>query len=153
MKNNIVYLAIGSNINPRKNIALALKKLTEIGKIIKVSKLIKTKPEGYLKQADFLNGALKFETKLPPKNLLKELKNIEHQLKRNTPFKNGPRTIDVDIIFYVNLILKTSDLEIPHPRAARRAFVLRPLADIAPFKTHPILRKQVRTLLKELNNK
>ena len=152
MKNNIVYLAVGSNINPKKNIALALKELARIGKVISVSKLIKTKPEGYLNQADFLNGAIKFETALPPDNLLKELKNIEKLLKRNTPFRNGPRTIDLDIIFYGNLILDTPNLIIPHPRADKRFFVLKPLAEIAAHKVHPILKKQVKTLLKVLLN-
>lgn len=150
MKNNIVYLAIGSNINPQKNIKLALKELAKIGQIISVSKMIKTKPVGYLKQADFLNGAIKFKTALPPENLLKELKNIEKLLKRNTPFRNGPRTIDIDIIFYGNLILNTPILTIPHPRASERYFVLKPLSEIAPFKVHPVLGKQVKTLLKNL---
>lgn len=150
MKNNTVYLAIGSNINPKKNIKLALKYLAEIGKIISVSKIIKTKPVGYLKQADFLNGAIKFKTALSPKALLKELKNIESVLKRNTPFRNGPRTIDIDIIFYAGLILNTPNLIIPHPRASERFFVLKPLSEIAPFKVHPVLKKQVRTLLKNL---
>ena len=150
MKNNIVYLAIGSNINPKKNIACALKKLAQIGKIISVSKLIKTKPEGYLNQADFLNGAIKLKTTLSPEELLKELKNIEKLLKRDTPFRNGPRTIDLDIIFYGNIIFNTRNLIIPHPRADRRFFVLKPLAEIAPRKIHPSLKKQVRTLLKEL---
>lgn len=150
MKNNIVYLAVGSNINPQKNIELALKELAKIGQVINVSKLIKTKPEGYLNQDDFLNGAIKFKTALSPKDLLKELKNIEKFLKRNTPFRNGPRTIDLDIIFYGNLILNTPDLIIPHPRADKRFFVLKPLSEIAPCKTHPILKKQVKTLLKIL---
>ena len=150
MKNNTVYLAVGSNINPKQNIALALKHLAKIGQIISVSKLIKTKPVGYLKQADFLNGAVKLKTAFPPKILLKKLKNIEKLLKRNTPFRNGPRTIDIDIIFYGNLILKTSDLTIPHIRASERYFVLKPLSEIAPCKTHPVLKKQVRTLLKNL---
>ena len=151
MKNKTVYLALGSNINPTKNIKLALKELTKIGKIISISKFIKTKPVGYLNQADFLNGAVKFQTILPPQDLLKELKNIERKLKRNTPFRNGPRTIDIDIIFYGNLILNTSNLIIPHPRCGERFFVLKPMSDIAPCKVHPILKKQVKTLLKELN--
>ncbi len=150
MNLNTVYLAIGSNINPQKNIVLALKELAKIGKIISVSKLIETKPEGYLNQADFLNGAIKFKTALSPERLLKELKNIEKLLKRNTPFRNGPRTIDLDIIFYGNLILNTQALIIPHPRAHDRYFVLKPLTEIAPNKTHPVLKKQVKTLLKEL---
>ena len=150
MKNNTVYLALGSNINPKKNIALALKHLAKIGRVISVSKFIKTKPEGYLNQADFLNGAVKFQTSLTPQDLLKELKNIEKILKRNTPFRNGPRTIDIDIIFYGNLILETAELSVPHPRAHKRLFVLKPLAEIAPCKIHPTLKKQVRTLLKEL---
>ena len=150
MKNNTVYLAIGSNINPKKNFKLALKELSNIGKIISVSKFIKTKPEGYLNQPDFLNGAVKFQTNLTPQNLLKELKNIEQRLKRNTSFRNGPRTIDIDIIFYGNLILKTPNLIIPHLRANKRFFVLKPLSEICPCKTHPILKKQIKTLLKEL---
>ena len=151
MKANTVYLAIGSNINPKKNIALALKYLAKIGRIVNISKLIKTKPVGYLKQADFLNGAIKFKTVLKPQELLKELKNIEQLLKRNTPFRNGPRTIDIDIIFYGNLILNTPALKIPHIRASERYFVLKPLSEIAPCKVHPILKKQVRTLLKNLD--
>ena len=150
MKNNTVYLALGSNIEPKKNIQLALKELKKIGKIISISKFIKTKPEGYLNQADFLNGAVKFQTALPPKDLLKALKNIEHLLKRNTPFRNGPRTIDIDIIFYNNLTLKTANLIIPHPRADKRFFVLKPLSEIAPCKVHPILKKQIKTLLQEI---
>ena len=150
MKVNTVYLAIGSNINPKKNIALALKYLAEIGQILSISKLIKTKPVGYLKQADFLNGAIKFKTALKPQELLKEIKNIEHVLKRNTPFRNGPRTIDIDIIFYGNLVLNTPSLKIPHIRASERYFVLKPLAEIAPYKIHPVLKKQVKTLLKNL---
>lgn len=150
MKNNTVYLALGSNINPKRNVALALKYLAKIGRVISVSKFIKTKPEGYLNQADFLNGAVKFQTSLTPQDLLKELKNIERLLKRNTPFRNGPRTIDIDIIFYGNLVLKTEELTVPHPRAHKRLFVLKPLAEIAPCKIHPTLKKQVRTLLEEL---
>lgn len=150
MKNNIVYLALGSNINPKKNITLALKELAKIGQIISVSQLIKTKPEGYLNQADFLNGVVKFKTVLPPEFLLKELKNIEKLLKRNTPFRNGPRTIDLDIIFYGNLILNTPALTIPHPRADKRFFVLKPLSQIAPCKIHPVLKKQIKTLLKNI---
>ncbi len=150
MKNKTVYLAIGSNIEPKKNIALALKELSKIGKIAAISSFIKTRPEGFLNQADFLNGAVKFYTKLTPDALLKELKNIEQILKRNTPFRNGPRTIDIDIVFYGNLILKTPLLTIPHPRAEKRFFVLKPLAEIAPNKIHPVLRKQIRTLLKKL---
>ncbi len=150
MKNNTVYLALGSNINPQKNIKLALKELKKLGRVISVSKFIKTKPEGYLNQADFLNGAVKFQTTLAPKDLLKKLKNIEHLLKRNTPFRNGPRTIDLDIIFYGNLILETENLTIPHPRADKRFFVLKPLSEIAPHKVHPLHKKQVKTLFKEL---
>ena len=150
MKSNTVYLALGSNINPGKNIARALKELKKIGEIISVSEFIKTKPEGFLAQADFLNGAVKMQTKLKPKELLKELKNIEQILKRKTPFRNGPRTIDLDIIFYGNLIMKTPVLTIPHPRAHKRFFVLKPLAEIAACKVHPKLKKQVKTLLKEL---
>lgn len=150
MKNNTVYLALGSNINPKKNIKLALKELKKIGNVISISKFIKTKPEGYLNQADFLNGAVKFQTALLPKDLLKALKNIEHLLKRNTPFRNGPRTIDIDIIFYNNLILKTANLIIPHPRADKRFFVLKPLSEIAPCKVHPTIKKQIKTLLKML---
>ena len=150
MKGNIVYLALGSNIEPKKNIKAALKELAKIGQVISVSKFIKTKPEGYLNQADFLNGAVKFRTDLAPENLLKELKNIEHNLKRNTPFRNGPRTIDIDIIFYNNLVLNSANLVIPHPRCDKRFFVLKPLSEIAPCKVHPILKKQVKTLLKQL---
>ena len=110
MKNKTypVYIAIGSNIDAHKNIKLALKELSILGQIAKISKLIKTKPVGYTKQADFLNGAILFYTNLTPIDLLKKLKEIEKKLKRNTPFRNGPRTIDLDIIFYSNLLATSS---------------------------------------------
>lgn len=154
MKNKTypVYIAIGSNIDAHKNIKLALKELSILGQIAKVSKLIKTKPIGYTKQADFLNGAILFYTNLTPIDLLKKLKEIEKKLKRNTPFRNGPRTIDLDIIFYSNLILDTPNLTIPHKSMQDRLFVLKPMSEIAPKKIHPILKKQICTLLKNCSN-
>jgi 2-amino-4-hydroxy-6-hydroxymethyldihydropteridine diphosphokinase len=146
-----VYIAFGANKNnPRKNIKLALQMLGRFGKIKKVSPVIKTKPEGFLQQPDFYNGALLFLTPLAPKELLKNLKKIERALGRKPSFKNAPREIDLDIIFYEDAVVRSKTLSIPPPKAHRRFFVLKPLSAVAPRKKHPLLKKTVLNLLKNL---
>lgn len=130
----VCYLGIGSNLgNRRKNIKLALQKVRELkgAKIIKVSKIIETMPvAGPKNQGRFLNAALKIETSLTPFALLKSLKNIEKELGRTNTVRFGPRTIDLDILFYGNRIIKSKKLDIPHPRISERDFVLGPLSEI-----------------------
>ncbi len=155
MKNfNTVYIAFGSNKGePKENIKKALDLLKEHCKIKKVSPLYLTKPEGYLDQPDFINGALEATTHLTPQELLLALKNIEKTLGRKPSFRNAPREIDLDILFYSQEILHSNNLDIPHKSLCDREFVLAPLSDIAPDFPHPQNGKTIKDLLKELIDK
>lgn len=131
---SICYLGVGSNLgNRQKNIKEAIKKIKALkdAKVLKVSRFMQTKPVGGPSgQPDFLNAALKIQTKISPLNLLKKLKIIEKTLGRAKTVRNGPRTIDLDILFYGNKIIQSKELTIPHPRMFEREFVLKPLAEI-----------------------
>jgi 2-amino-4-hydroxy-6-hydroxymethyldihydropteridine diphosphokinase len=130
-----VYLGIGSNLgNRRKNIQQAILLLKREGiKVNKVSRMIETKPEGGpARQRNFLNGALEAETDFSALKLLRKIKSIEKKLGRLPSVKNGPRTIDLDILLYGNEKISQADLEIPHPRMWKRKFVGKPLKEIAP---------------------
>lgn len=130
----ICYLGVGSNLGDRrKNITAAVKKIKELKdtKVIKISKLIETDPVGGSPdQGKYLNGALKINTELPPKTLLKKLKEIEYELGRVTRIRNSPRTIDLDILLYGDKIINTKELIIPHPRMWERDFVIKPLLEV-----------------------
>lgn len=130
----ICYLGIGSNLGNRpKNIKLAVEKIGALKgtKVIKQSKIIETEPAGGpRRQGKFLNTALKIKTVLSAAVLLKELKDIEKELGRKRTVRYGPRTIDLDILFYGDKIIKRKDLVVPHPRMFERDFVLRPLSEI-----------------------
>lgn len=143
-----VFIALGSNIgNLEENLNNALKELNTFGKVQKVSSFYKTKPQGFLNQADFLNGVCLFYTDLSPQDLLKKLKETEVKLGRKPNFKDGPRLIDLDIIYYDDIILNTPSLTIPHPRAHLRMFVMQGMLEIAPKFMHPILKKTTREII------
>ncbi|ACO83968.1 2-amino-4-hydroxy-6-hydroxymethyldihydropteridine diphosphokinase [Clostridium botulinum] len=146
------YVAFGSNMGEKENyIKRALEKIEERGmKIIKVSSIYETEPYGVLDQDSFLNGVVKIETNLTPEDLIGELLNIEKQLDRVRERRWGPRTIDLDIIFYDDLIINEKDLVIPHKDMENREFVLKPLCDIDENFIHPVLKKSVRQLYDEL---
>ncbi|MCR1973397.1 2-amino-4-hydroxy-6-hydroxymethyldihydropteridine diphosphokinase [Clostridium sporogenes] len=146
------YVAFGSNIGEKESyIKRALKKIEERGmKIIKVSPIYETEPYGVLDQDSFLNGVVKIETNLIPEDLIGELLNIEKQLDRVRERRWGPRTIDLDIIFYDDLIINEKDLVIPHKDMENREFVLKPLCDIDENFIHPVLKKSVRQLYDRL---
>lgn len=129
-----VYLAYGSNMGDRRqNIEDAVKLMNKNGiKVTTVSKPIETKPIGGIAQANFLNGVMEAETRLAPQQLLREIKAIEQKIGRVKSLKNGPRPIDIDILLYGNLKIKTDNLRIPHPEIAQRNFVREPLKEIAP---------------------
>lgn len=142
-----IYLGLGSNLGDRlQNLQDAVRQLAPEVHVSRLSSVCETEPWGYTDQPRFLNLALAAETSLEPHALLVHLKKIEANLKRETTFRNGPRTIDLDILFYGNLVLNTPDLVIPHPRLVERAFVLVPLDEIAPGFVHPVLHKTVHDL-------
>jgi 2-amino-4-hydroxy-6-hydroxymethyldihydropteridine diphosphokinase len=130
----ICYLGIGANLGDRnRNIKEAIKKINLLKdtKVIKISKIIETKPVGGPPaQGNFLNAALKIQTRISPLKLLKDLKKIEKGLGRTKSVKYGPRAIDLDILFYGDRIINTEELTIPHPRLFARDFVLKPLSEV-----------------------
>lgn len=152
---HVAYIGFGSNIGDRlahiQNAIHALSKTEEIS-LQKISSVYKTDPVGYEAQAEFLNGVAAIQTSLPPLSLLHILKNIETAIGRRHRIRWGPREIDLDILIYGDLCLKTEKLVIPHPEMHRRRFVLAPLAEIAPGLVHPVLKESVQTLLARLDD-
>lgn len=148
----ITYIGIGSNLgNREENCENAISHLAKKGiKVLKRSSFYETEPWGIKDQRKFINMAVETETVLTPVELLKTLKAIETELGRQKDIHWGPRIIDLDILLYDNLLIKTENLEIPHPGIKDRGFVLKPLSEIAPDKIHPILKKSVKVLLSEL---
>lgn len=147
------YLSIGSNIGDKEaNLNEAIDRLNSVNEIVveKVSSFIVTEPWGYEEQEEFVNGAVKLKTMLSPRELMKTLLSIEADMKRERIVRWGPRIIDLDIIFYDDLISNEEDVILPHPRMEEREFVLRPLMELCPNKNHPILNKRVFRLLEEL---
>lgn len=149
-----VYLCLGSNVgNKLNNIKKAINHIKKNLKIIKISPVYKTEPMGYKKQEWFLNCVVEAETDKKPLALLNFLKSIEKKLKRKKTFRYGPRTIDIDIIFYDDKIIKSKKLIIPHPRMHSRLFVLEPVSKINPNFIHPKYKKTIIELKNKLKNK
>ena len=149
-----VYFSLGSNLGNRKrSIEKAINLLKEGCKILDISLLYITEPVGYKNQGWFLNCVAKAETKLQPEELLLFTKSIEKKLKRKKSVRCGPRTIDIDILFYGNKIIKSRKFVIPHPRMHKRAFVLQPFSDINPYFVHPVLKKNIKKILAELRSR
>jgi len=149
---HIVYLALGSNIGDRySNLVAALKRMRDVVEIRAVSSIYETEPVGYLDQPRFYNIVCSGTTVLPAPELLKYAKEIERALGRQPSFPNGPRLIDIDIIFYDDLCMARGDLTIPHPRMAERPFVLVPLVEIAPQMVDPISGHTARELLQNVS--
>jgi 2-amino-4-hydroxy-6-hydroxymethyldihydropteridine diphosphokinase len=147
---HIIHLALGTNLGNRPaNLKVALAALPPQVALMAKSQVYETPPWGYTEQEAFLNQVVKAETYLEPEPLLKHLKRLEVALGRVPTFQNGPRLIDLDILFFDDIVMDTPALVIPHPRLHERGFVLVPLNDIDPDLVHPRLNKRVSDLLSE----
>ena len=150
------YLSIGSNIGDREGYldqAVDYLNNEEDTKVMAVSDYIETKPWGDVEQEDFLNGALEIETLKTSRELLETAMAIEKEAHRERLVHWGPRTLDVDILFYDDEIIMEEDLKIPHVEIPKREFVLEPMAAIAPYHMHPVYNKSVSEMLAELKEK
>jgi 2-amino-4-hydroxy-6-hydroxymethyldihydropteridine diphosphokinase len=152
------YIGLGANLpshagSPEATLAAAALRLESLGRLIARSSLYSTEPVGFADQPRFFNAAVALETELIPHALLNQLLSIEREFgrDRSTSFRNGPRTLDLDILLFGDLIVAEPDLEIPHPRLAQRAFVLVPLAQIAPRAIDPASGLAIEKLLSALN--
>ena len=144
------YIAFGSNLGDRRayidNAIKALKE-DERNRVEKVSVILETRPYGGVEQGDFLNGVLKLDTLYTPGELLDKLHELEQEAGRERTIHWGPRTLDLDILLYDRLVYEDKDLILPHPDMQNRDFVLRPMAELAPWLRHPLLGKTMKELL------
>ena len=146
------YLGLGSNLGDRKaNLADAITRLAcDSVRILRTSSVWETEPRDVLDQPWFLNQVVEVESDLLPRQLFQRIQRIEREMGRQRRMPKGPRLIDIDILLYGNAVVKSDDLEIPHPRMTERRFVLAPLAELAPDLRHPGSGQTVRELLAEV---
>lgn len=150
---NKAYISLGSNMGDKlKNLDTAIDIIEKNPyiQLVKKSSYLVTEPWGYEEQEEFLNGVIEIKTLMNPKELMRFLLSVEQELKRERVIKWGPRTLDLDIIFYNDLISTDEEVVLPHPRMHLREFVLEPLNEIAPYEIHPLYRKRVFEMLEEL---
>jgi 2-amino-4-hydroxy-6-hydroxymethyldihydropteridine diphosphokinase len=147
------FLAFGSNVGDREgNLREAVERLEAAGiRILRRSSLYETAPQELLDQPMFLNAVAEVETNLFPMQLLGCVRQIERDMGRRRVTPNGPRNIDIDVLFYGRNVIASTELDVPHPRMAQRRFVLEPLAEIAPDFRHPITGKTANEMLATLD--
>jgi 2-amino-4-hydroxy-6-hydroxymethyldihydropteridine diphosphokinase len=144
---HIIYISLGSNLGDRlANLRNAMTNISPKVKAVAQSSIYETEPWGYSDQPSFLNQIIKANTDLAPFDLLAFFKEIEVSMGRQETFRFGPRLIDLDILFFDDLVINTPKLTIPHPRIIERAFVLIPLVEIAPDLYHPVIGKTIQQL-------
>ncbi len=156
----VAAIALGSNLESRfggreANLREAVRRVAGLGEVRAVSSFYDTEPVGFLEQPRFLNGALVLVTRLEPMALLRELLLIERAMGRERSvakgaIAKGPRVIDLDLLFYGDLVMETAELTLPHPGMQGRRFVLEPLAEIVPEWVHPVLGITVREMLERV---
>ncbi|HEY5599918.1 MAG TPA: 2-amino-4-hydroxy-6-hydroxymethyldihydropteridine diphosphokinase, partial [Candidatus Manganitrophaceae bacterium] len=152
-KEALAFIGIGSNLGDRLALCReAVGRLQENPaiKIIKVSSLYETEPMEFLEQEWFYNAVVQIQTTAAPDQLLNDCQSIENRLRKKVEFPKGPRTIDLDLLFYDQEVVNRPGLTLPHPAAAERPFVLIPLAEIAPDFIHPLLHESAQSLLRRL---
>ncbi|HEY5730103.1 MAG TPA: 2-amino-4-hydroxy-6-hydroxymethyldihydropteridine diphosphokinase [Anaerolineales bacterium] len=146
--NHTVYLSLGTNLGDRAaNLKQAVRSLPPQMRVKKKSEVYETPPWGYTEQEAFLNQVVMVTTYLEPEPLLKHLKRLEVALGRKATFRYGPRLIDMDILFFDDLVIESPSLVIPHPNMHERGFVLLPMMDIAPDHMHPVTKKSIREMI------
>jgi 2-amino-4-hydroxy-6-hydroxymethyldihydropteridine diphosphokinase len=148
----LIYLGLGSNMGDREAMigaALAALNAPDL-RLQRVSSLYETEPIGFRDQGWFLNCVAEFETDLFPKQLLHRMQKVELGMGRVRSVKNGPRTIDIDILLFGNSIVKTDELEIPHPRYRERRFALAPLAELNSSMRDPVTGRTMAEMLAQL---
>ena len=154
-RGSLIYLSLGSNLGDRAaNLERAIAALPEAGvQVLRRSSLYETEPVDFLAQPWFLNCVVEAETSLPPRHLLDALQGIERAFGSSKLVARGPRLIDLDILFYGASVIRTEEIEIPHPRMDNRRFVLIPLAELAPDLRHPVLGATIAEMISTVQDK
>jgi 2-amino-4-hydroxy-6-hydroxymethyldihydropteridine diphosphokinase len=142
-----VYLSLGSNVGDREaQLRAAQARLSGVGRVVVASSFYETEPVEFTEQPWFLNFVLALETSNTPQQLMTAILRIEEEMGRRRTQKKGPRSIDIDILLFDDIIMDSTNLTIPHPALQQRRFVLEPMAEIAPEVVHPSLKKTIREL-------